>query len=217
MESAAVDGGDLLTMNLNMAFARNWSLPPAIQRLSGRERLLIGSLGMIALILLPLKAYDWQQTAAADVAGAQVDLAGAQQAARGGQGLQVVNQLSKQNRDIRAWSWIAPSRPVARVMLENSLATLGLKVGMPSIEVKSSDLIETVGGVDFVRLDVTAPFDWATTTKFLAELSKTNKGFILDSIAVPEETPPKAQMVLRLPIAAPKPAPPKVTLKARPH
>lgn len=185
---------------MNIRFGRAWSLPTFIQRLSARERLLVASLGAIALVLLPLKALDWEQTGSTELTVAQVHLAGAQQAARGGQTLAFSKQILAQRRAIHSWAWMVPSRAVGRVLLENQIATLALQSGMTAPDVKTSDIVSTVGGLDFIRLDVSAPFDWLTLSKFLTALSDTKKGFLIDAISSSTDTSPKVRLVLRVPI-----------------
>jgi hypothetical protein len=180
--------------------SRALALVPAIQRLSPRERLLIGSLGAIALVLIPLKAYDWQQSGSTEAQEAQLDLESARQAAQNGVALAINRQLAIQRKQVRNWAWTAPSLPIGRVLLENQVATLALQAGLKGLDVKSADTVENVGGLNFVELDVSAVFDWITLAKFLDGVGAMNKGVIISSISEPDDAPPKVQVVLRLPL-----------------
>jgi hypothetical protein len=191
-------------MNLKSQAGSGWVLPPFIQNLNNRERLLIAALGLVGLILLPIKVYDWQQTTAATVAEEQSDLAGAKQMARSTTGLGFPSLLAENRLAIRSWSWMGPSPAVGRVLIESQISDMALKAGMTHVEVKSADLIQSIGGVDFVRLDIAGPFDWLTLYKFMAALANSKKGFVIDSIAASDETPSRLHLLLSVPLLVPK-------------
>jgi hypothetical protein len=191
-------------MNLKIQSAGNLALPTFIQNLNNRERLLIATLGLIGLILLPMKVYDWQQTAAATVAEEQSNLASARQMARSSTGLGFPALLAEKRSIIRSWTWIGPSPAVGRVLIESQISEMALKAGMTRVEVKSADSIRSVSGVDFVRLDITAPFDWMTLYKFITALVNSRKGFVIDSIAASDETPSRLHLILSVPLMIPK-------------
>jgi hypothetical protein len=189
-------------MTVGSVFTQKWALPAFVQRLSGRERLLIGSLAMVGLVLLPLKAYDWQQTAAANFAGDQADLLSARQIARGEATTKLLSDLRARRREVLSWSWAAPTPTIGRVLAENEISTLALKAGMTTVETVSINGAQYFGGVELVKVELNATFDWKSMSEFFSELSALNKGFVLESIAVSEGTPKKLRIVLRLPLAS---------------
>ena len=74
---------------------------------------------------------------------------------------------------------------------------------MKNPEVKSQDTVDSLGGLDFVPIEISAPLDWIPITKFLAAVGSTGKGVVVDAVSVPDENPPKVRIGLRLPLSQP--------------
>ena len=51
-----------------------------------------------------------------------------------------------------------------------------------------------------MQVEVNAPFDWITLTKFLSGVASSGKGVVVETISVPDPMPLKAHIVLGLPL-----------------
>ena len=181
----------------------NWTLKlpfaDAFQRLSARERLLVMLALMAALIMAPLKAYDWADHAQEGYLQAALDLAAARQStASGHNGL--AGQLADTRSEIRGWSWMAPSASVGQVILQDEIAKLAKGAGMTEVDVRAIPGMDRVGGVDFVKVELTAAFSWPTLTHFLSDLAAPQKGFMVETMTIQGDAPARVRMVLRLPL-----------------
>jgi hypothetical protein len=170
-----------------------------VLRLTARERLLVGAMVLVASILAPLKAVDMAQTAEARLVDAQTRLETARQSA-GGESIAVNRRIDKELQDVQHWSWSTPSLTVAQVMLEQEMSVMAAQAHMAGVGITSADAVETVGPLHFVRLDVSASFDWLTLTAFLRALSRTHKGFVLSAASVEGDSPSKIRLLLDIPI-----------------
>jgi hypothetical protein len=185
-----------------MAFYNRITDPFAawIARLSPRERLLLGSMALIALVLAPIKAFDLSQNATGRLADAQSRL----ETAKVGSGRSSVmfeRRVVAQGKEVQRWSWPEPSIPIAQVVLQQQLTTLAVEAKLQDLEVKATDEVPIAGGVRFVRMDVSARFDWLALTDFLKRVANLGKGVVLTSIATEGEGTVKVRMLLDLPVA----------------
>jgi hypothetical protein len=139
------------------------------------------------------------QTAEARLVDAQTRLETARQSA-GGESIAVNRRIDKELQDVQHWSWSTPSLTVAQVMLEQEMSVMAAQAHMAGVSITSADAVETVGPLHFVRLDVSASFDWLTLTAFLRALSRTHKGFVLATASVEGDSPSKIRLLLDIPI-----------------
>ncbi len=170
-------------------------------RISARERKLLAGLALAALVVAPVKTFDWAQAAGERQVQAQQALDTALQAARGARGGGVQGQLAQQRKDIANWSWQAPSAPIGRVVAQDQITSIAIRAGMTGAEIKPADKIEKIGEVDFAKIEIDAPFAWPSFTAFLSGLAATGKGFMIDSLTVQDDVKPRLKLVLKLPIA----------------
>ena len=184
------------------AFLQRLGLSASMRRLTSRERLLVAGLALVGFIMVPLKSYEWQQTAMSEYANAQADLLAAREGVRRDPGQGALRQILAQRARLRSWSWAAPSRSVGRVLIENQVVKLALKAGILAPDVKAGDVLD-MGEVELVPIELNARFDWITFSKFLASLDDAGKGVIIDSFSVSSDLTPSAKLKARFPIFVP--------------
>lgn len=157
-------------------------------------------MALIALALVPIKAFDLSQSAFGRLTDAQSQLETARQ--NSGQASSAFDRrIDTQFKAVERWSWTAPSVPVAQVMLQQQLVTLAAQAKMTDIEVKASDDSAAVGPVRFLRLELSAKFDWLTLSDFLRRVADGGKGFVLVSVATEGDAPlAKVRVVFDMPV-----------------
>ena len=185
--------------------------------MSQRERLLAGFMLLVALILAPVKVYDWTQ---AEVAGLTADKASLQAAQSEDDPRQIrhtAEQLDAQSARVQAWAWRAPSFEVARVLLEQEVAVAALKAGMATPEVKAADQPEVVGPARFVRVELTGPFTWSSFAALNERLAASGKAYLVDNVAVTKEGDAwRLRYVTLMPFVTPEPPTPGLSAAAKP-
>ena len=195
-------------MKLSAASDLSSALGAQIAKVSPRERRLLSILALAGALALPVKAFDYYQTAQTRKIDARAALNTELQAARAARADGVGGQLARQRQEIRAWSWQASSAPVGRVLAQDRIAAIAADAGMTAdTEIKAADKIEHVGGLDLVRVDIDAPFTWAGLSGLLAGLSETGKGFMVEALTIQDAPKPRLKMTLKLPMAAEPGAP----------
>ena len=162
--------------------------------LSQRERLLVLSLGFIALTLAPLSAHGLAQGAQDTVSQARLTLS-EQSAIQNATSPAHARAVQASAAQIASWGWKAPSASVGRVLVEQQINTLAMAAGMTSIDLTADEKLTKVGPLAFARIQVNADFNWTTLSAFLRALTKTDKAILVRSIAVNGEMPLKVQLV----------------------
>ena len=184
-----------------------------VGRIKPSERRLIGLLVLAALAAAPVGAFDQAQKASRRNAAAQAMLDRTRQALRRTQG-GVAGQIAQAQAEVRTWSWTADNADVGKVLIQNQVIGIAEKAGLTDIEVKVADKVAEAGGVKLVSLEMTAPFSWSGLSGFLEGLEATGKGFVLDSVQLPDDDKPRLKVSLRAPLSTP-PAPPAPAVAAK--
>lgn len=187
-------------MNVPVISKLKATIDAQVARMKPRERKLVVGLGLVALVIAPIKAFDMAQTALERNLQARSELEAARQLAKGARGGGVQGQIAKQQQEIRSWSWQAASPAIGRVIIQDQIATLAAEAGMREPDIRSAEKIEQVGDVSLVRIDVAAPFTWASYTAFLASLNRIQKGFLIDSMVLEDDDQPRIKITLKLPM-----------------
>lgn len=112
----------------------------------------------------------------------------------------LAQDLALAEAEVRAWTWEAPSPQVGRVSLERRLATMADAAGLRDVQVEGRPEVETLGGVMFVRLDITAEFDWQAVARLFSALDEANKGYLVDRFARTGADPEGLALSLRMPV-----------------
>lgn len=190
-----------------------------VARLKPSERRLLSLLALAALIGVVVLALDVAQKASARNTTAQAGLDRARQVLRRNQG-SAAGQVAEVRSQVRAWSWQADTTEVGKVLIQSEVADIAKKAGLSEVEVKVADKVQDEGEVKLVTLDVTAPFTWPGLAAFLEGLEGAGKGYVLDTVQLPDDDKPRLRVIIRAPLmviqtAAPivaKP-PPKLTVR----
>jgi hypothetical protein len=170
-------------------------------RLTQRERLLLGAGALAVLILVPLKAHDWTEDKIVSYAAADDAARTARASAQTNYPaleVQAANELAHAS----SWALHAKSVQVARVLLEEECLSAALKAGVTDADVHSAETIDKAGQLSFVNLEITGTFSWTALQGIFANLSKAHHAFILDALEVPDGVKPKFRLELRAPVAA---------------
>ncbi len=183
-----------------MNLGKPTQLSEAFARIKPRERLLLGVLLLIALIFAPLRVLEMRTAALDENRAAHETLAAAKQAARRAGGSGLAASLERTRDEVRDWSYSAPSPAVGQVMAQNELSEIAAAAGLAGAQVSATGKPVDAGAVTLVGVEVEAPFSWSGLSGFLAGLSESGKGFVLESIRMTEDKTPKLELVLRLPV-----------------
>jgi hypothetical protein len=168
-------------------------------RMSANERRLLGGLLLVVLAAAPIKAASMRQEAAARNETVQAELERVRQAtgrAAGG----VATELTQQRAEVRNWSWQAERVEVGKVLVQDRISTMADTAGLTDVDVKVADKTEPVADIQLVPLTLTANFSWAGLSGFVAAMDAAGKGFILDSVEMPDNDKPRLKVELRAPL-----------------
>lgn len=168
-------------------------------RLSANERRLLGGLVLVLLAAAPIKAASMRQEAAARNDAVQEELDRVRQAtgrAAGGVG----TELTQQRAEVRNWSWQAESVEVGKVRVQDRISSMADTAGLTDVDVKLADKTEAIGEIQLVPMTLTANFSWAGLSGFVAAMDAAGKGFILDSVEMPDNDKPRLKVELRAPL-----------------
>jgi hypothetical protein len=170
-------------------------------KLTRRERLLLGAAAIAVLILLPLKAHDWTDEKIIGYAAA-VDAAQTARESATTNYPQLEVQTNSELARARSWALQSNSISVARVLLEEECLSAALKAGVNDADVHSSETIAKAGPLSFVSLEITGTFSWTNLQGLVANLAKAHHALILDGIEVPDGPKPRFRLELRVPVFA---------------
>lgn len=168
-------------------------------RMSANERRLLGGLLLVALAAAPIKAASWRQEAAARNETVQAELDRVRQAtgrASGGIGA----ELTQQRAEVRDWSWQAESVEVGKVLVQDRISDMAEGAGLTDVDVKLADKTEAVGELQLVPMTLTASFSWAGLSGLVTAMDAAGKGFILDTVEMPDNDKPRLKVELRAPL-----------------
>jgi hypothetical protein len=182
------------------SFSRiNAKVAETMARMSANERRLVGGLVLVALAAAPIKAASWRQEAAARNETVQAELDRVKQAtgrASGGVG----SELAQQRTEVRNWSWQAESVEVGKVLVQDRVSGMAEGAGLTDVDVKLGDKTEAVGEIQLVPMTLTANFSWAGLSGFVTAMDAAGKGFILDTVEMPDNDKPRLKVELRAPL-----------------
>ena len=163
--------------------------------------LILGA-AFVALTLAPLKAYDWDQAALVAYQNAWSDLNSQNEVMARSHTGYIRNKLDSEYAAIDRWAWPAPSLTIGRVMVEEQVSNAADRAGLLNAQIKSTDVSQHVGNVDFVSVDVSAPFTWTALDQFLHSLAAKGGAFQLQSIALELGNIPVVKLTIRAAIKA---------------
>lgn len=168
-------------------------------RMSANERRMLGAFLLVLLAAAPIKAASWRQEAAARHESVQADLDRARLAAGRANG-GVSTELSQQRADVRNWSWQAESVEVGKVLVQDRISSMAEAAGLTDVDVKLTDKTQPVGDLELVPMTLTANFTWAGLSGFITAMDAAGKGFILDTVEMPDNDKPRLKVALRAPL-----------------
>lgn len=168
-------------------------------RMSANERRLLGGLVLVLLAVAPIKAASWRQEAAARNETVQAELDRVRQAAGRANG-GVSSELNQQRTEVRNWSWQAESAEVGKVLVQDRISDMAETAGLTDVDVKLTDKTEAVGDIQLVSLILTANFSWAGLSGFVTAMDAAGKGFVFDSVEMPDNDKPRLKVDMRAPL-----------------
>ena len=188
----------------------NVKVAETMARMSAKERRLLGGLVLVLLAVAPIKAAGWREEAATrhETVAAELDrLRQATGRANGG----VSSELAQQRAEVRNWSWQAESVEVGKVLVQDRISSMAEDAGLSEVDVKVAEKTETAGEVQLVPLTLTANFSWPGLSAFIASMDAAGKGFILDTVEMPDNDKPRLKVELRAPLVIRPPRPEAAT------
>lgn len=168
-------------------------------KMSANERRLLGGLVLVVLAAAPIKAASMRQEAAARNDTVQAELDRVRQAAGRAAG-GVSTELTRQRAEVRDWSWQAESVEVGKVLVQDRISSMADNAGLTDVDVKLADKTEAVGDIQLVPMTLTANFSWAGLSGLVTAMDAAGKGFILDSVEMPDNDKPRLKVELRAPL-----------------
>ena len=122
-------------------------------KLSVRERALVVGCAVVALLVAPVLAADWAQGAGDRVIAARsaLDDRRAIHPASGS-----ARALDEVMAEVEAWSYVSDTAPLARIGLQNQLATTAEAAGLTDVRLVIDDDLILDRGIPLVRAEVSA-------------------------------------------------------------
>ena len=167
--------------------------------MSANERRLLGGLVLVLLAAAPIKAASWRQEAATRHETAQTELDRVRRTTGGANG-GVGGELAQQRAEVRNWSWQAESVEVGKVLVQDRISDMAESAGLGEVDVKLGENTETRGEVQLVPMTLTANFSWTGLSGFVTAMDAAGKGFILDTVEMPDNDKPRLKIELRAPL-----------------
>jgi hypothetical protein len=177
----------------------NAKVAETMARMTANEKRLLGGLLLVLLAAAPIKAASWRQDAAARHETVQAELGRVRQAAGRANG-GIGTELTQQRAEVRNWSWQAESAEVGKVLVQDRISGMAEAAGLSDVDVKLADKTEAVGDVQLVPMTLTANFSWAGLSGFVTAMDAAGKGFILDTVEMPDNDKPRLKVELRAPL-----------------
>jgi hypothetical protein len=168
-------------------------------RLTARERLLAGLMALLALATAAFSALGWSQDQRDRYAAAQADLLLARevrQAARGGldsvQRAQLATLSDWSTRDRNIW--------LARIQLEQAIATAAAEAGAPDPEISVSEAVEGDPALPLVRVEVSGPYVAGSFAALLRNLAKDRHTLVVDRLEIGDTEAARYRLSLLFPV-----------------
>lgn len=156
-----------------------------------RERLLLGLLGLGALIYAPIMASDFraaQEDRYVQALGDRASTTLMQQAARR---IAAATENRTALEDMRSWGFEAANIPIAQVAIEQRLVKAATNAQMINPRITVRDQIETIGATQWLEAEIQADLRWTPTFAFLDDVAAWPEGFRVTRFQY-EMTPPPA-------------------------
>ncbi len=175
------------------------------RRATPRERALLAVLAIGAAVAAPVAAQGWASGQAAREAESAASLQQLRAAADGGRLRGAQARLEALEARARAWSAPAPSFAVARVQAEQDAAVAAAQAGLTALEVRAAETPDAVGGVTFVRVELSGGgFAWRRLADLTRRLAAARPGLVVERAATEGEGPDsRLRLVLLAPVRTP--------------
>lgn len=177
-------------------------------KLSVRERALLVGCAVVAILVAPVLAADWARVAGDRVIAARsaLDERRAVHPASGS-----ARALREVMAEVEAWSYVTDTVPLARIGLQNQLATTAQAAGLNDVRLSIDDQLVLDRGVPLVRAELSAGFSWDGLTAFFEGLGLAQNGYLLESVRRSGPGGSRLEVVLLAPVRTfdgPSPAEP---------
>jgi hypothetical protein len=168
-------------------------------RLSARERLLAALMALLALAVLAFTALGWSQDQRDRYAAAQADLLLARQvrqASRGGldgvQRAQLATVADWTTRDRNIW--------LARIKLEQTVATAAAQAGAPAPDIQIGEGLEGDPALPLVRVEVSGPYVAASFAALLRALADSRPAMVVERLEIGDTDAASYRLSLLFPV-----------------
>lgn len=165
-----------------------------------RERVLLATLMLGALIYAPLAAVDWRAEQEERYVQALGDRSSALLAQSAARRIAAATENRTALDDMRTWGFTAANIPVAQVTIEQRLVQAAASAEMLNPRITVRDQIESIGPTQWLEAEVQAELRWTPTFAFLDDVSAWPEGFRVTrfqyeitpytGLLAPEEAPP---------------------------
>jgi hypothetical protein len=171
----------------------------AWSRLTARERLLATLMALLALAVIAFTALGWSQNQRDRYAAAQADLVLARQvrqAARGGldtvQRAQLATLADWTTRDRNIW--------LARIQLEQAIATAAAQAGAPDPDIQIAESLEGDPALPLVRVEVSGPYVPGSFAALMAALASSRHTLVVDRLEIGDTEAATYRLSLLFPV-----------------
>ena len=182
----------------------------ALARLTRREAWLLAAMGLVALVVAAVYAFQWSAASRDRYVAAAADLTLAQQhrAALSRQGAD--DGAAAQVRAAAGWTTHAHDLWLARLAIEQRLSAAALAAKLPSPDIKVAEALETGSDAPLLKAEVTGPYLPGPWLAFMRNLASGGPAFVVDKLDVSQGGASQFDLTLLVPVTldAPPPAPP---------
>jgi hypothetical protein len=180
-----------------------------LARLSPREAWLLAAMGLVALVVAAVYAFQWSAGERDRYVAAQADLTLAQQS-RAAMRRQGADEGARaQLVAAQGWSTHAHDLWLARLAIEQRLSAAALAAHLPSPEIKVAEGLETGSDAPLLKAEVTGPYLPAPWLAFMRGVAGSGPAFVVDKLDVSDANSAQFDLTLLVPVNLDQPpAPP---------
>ena len=183
-----------------MPFQSLWSaISSAYAGWTARERMLVVGLGLVLLLLAPIKTYDLARALQDRQFETQISLREAQVRSQSGAG--DVGSTLKGRRDaVSKGLRTVRSVAVGKVLLVQQVTELAVNAGVTGVDVSVGDVTDTVGVMTVIHIQLNGNFSWPSFTKLLTTIASAKQKIIISSISINKEQSNRLRLGFDVPV-----------------
>ncbi len=161
--------------------------------------MLVVGLGLVLLLLAPIKSYDLARALQDRQFETQIALQDAKLRSQSGVG-NVASSLKGRREAVAKGLRTVRSVPVAKVLLVQQVTELAVNAGVTGVDVSVGDVTDTVGLMTVIHIQLNGNFSWPSFTKLLTTIASAKQKIIISSISIDKEQSKRLRLGFDVPV-----------------